>query len=112
MFYFDSNLINLKIQNFNTENVQDMSYMFGGTALKTLDLSFLKANNIKDMSYMFHNCGPIIKFKYINTQKVINMAKMFYICNKLQSLDISNFDTTLVTYMSYMLANLNFFRNK
>ena len=41
---------------------------------------------------------------YLNTSSVTNMAYMFYGCNKLTSLDLSNFNTSKVTDMSCMFA--------
>lgn len=47
-----------------------------------------------------------IVLKNIDTSKTINMAKMFYTCTKLVTLDVSCFNTTSVTNMSHMFYNL------
>ena len=41
------------LDNFNTTNVEDMSYMFAYSQVKELDLSKLVTSNLKDISNMF-----------------------------------------------------------
>ena len=43
--------------------------------------------------------------KYINTEDVTDMHKMFYGCGELKSLDLSSFNTAKVTDMSSMFGN-------
>ena len=70
------------ISNLNTEEVTDMSSMFGNcSSLTSLDLSSFKTEKMTEMSYMFSNC------------------------EKLASLDISSFNTENVTRMSWMFAD-------
>ena len=56
------------------------------------------------MEYMFNNCSKIqsLDLSYFNTSKVTQMGYMFYNCKELISLDLSSFDTSNVT---------NIFRN-
>ena len=72
-----NNLTEIKgIENLNTENVTNMSYMFVKCkALTSLDLS------------------------NFNTEKVTDMQGMFKECSDLTSLDLSNFNTEKVTDM-------------
>ena len=44
-------------------------------------------------------------FKGSNTSNVTSMAHMFAQCNKITSLDVSNFNTSNVTDMNYMFSN-------
>ena len=55
-------------------------------------------SNVEDMSYMFLGCSLLNKLNLSNfiTSNVIDMYKMFYGCNSLLTLDISNFDTSEV----------------
>ena len=43
----------------------------------------------------------------MDTSNVTSMYRMFYNCNKLTSLDVSNWDTSNVTSMSSMFENCN-----
>ena len=74
------NIISLDFENFNTENVTDMGFMFN------------KCNKLKEIK-------GINKF---NTNKVTNMRRMFQLCNELEYLDLSSFNTENVTNMSGM----------
>ena len=56
MFYYCSSLKELHLNNFNTNNVTDMSYMFYKcSSLKELNLTNFNTNNVTDMSWMFSN---------------------------------------------------------
>ena len=68
------------IENLNTSEVTNMSYMFSACGISTLDLS------------------------NFNTEKVTNMNNMFVSCTALTTLDLSSFDTRKVTDMSFMFA--------
>ena len=65
-------------KDFDTSAVTDMSSMFYGCSLSTLDLSSF------------------------DTSAVTNMNEMFRYCNRLTTLDLSSFDTSAVTNMMYM----------
>ena len=69
----------LNLDNFKTEDVKDMSYVFKDVL------------NWVDMTNMTNR---------INTKKVKNMKAMFEGCSHMKSLDLSNFDTSLVTDMA------------
>ena len=93
------------IENLNTSEVTDMSYMFNNCyGLKNLDVSRFDTQNVNDMSYMFYNCNHLanLAISEFDTQNVTNMFNMFYNCKGLTNLDVSNFDTQNVTNMGYM----------
>ena len=51
MFYGCSELKELNLNNFNTNNVTDMNYMFYGcSSLKELNLNNFNTNNVTNMS--------------------------------------------------------------
>ena len=99
-------LKNLDLSNFNTKKVEDMRYMFYQCkTLEILDLSRFETENVKNMEYMFYNCvllKTLTLSDKFNTQNVMNMGYMFYGCPNLQSLNLSGFDTKEVTNMSNM----------
>ena len=54
----------LNLNNFNTINVTDMSWMFHGcSSLKELNLNNFNTNNVTNMSYMFSKCSDELKLK-------------------------------------------------
>ena len=105
MFTSCIKLKSLDVSKFNTANVTHMSNMFEDCEeLSSLDLSNFDTQNLNFMSQMFHNCNSLtsLDVSNFNTQKVIEMSLMFYNCNSLTSLDVSNFDTQTVVNMSEM----------
>ena len=93
------------IENLNTENVTEMSYMFYGCAgLTSLDVSKFDTKNVKDMSYMFYGCAALtsLDLSNFNTGNLTNMDSMFSDCAGLIFLDLSGLNTENVTYMSVM----------
>ena len=61
-------------------------------------------NNLKSCRFMFLSMSNIVEIDLSNfdTSSVTDMSYMFYYCFSLSSLNVSNFDTSLVTDMSYM----------
>ena len=58
----------LNLNNFNTNNITDMSGMFSRcSSLKELNLNNFNTNNVTNMSYMFYGCSNQLKMK-IKTQ--------------------------------------------
>ena len=69
-----------------------------------LELLYLDTNNLTTEAQMFQSC---INLTYVNTENMINLHQtnhMFCDCNKLTSLDTSNFNTGNVTNISYMFS--------
>ena len=82
----------------NTSNVLDMSYMFAGAIIKSLDLSRWNTSNVTNMSTMFYGTHSLQKLNISNwdTSNVINMSEMFSYAKSLIRLNISNWDTSNV----------------
>ncbi len=102
-------IVNLKA--LNTENAEDMSYMFCLTgctykSLKSLDLSNFKTANCTTMRSMFNGCDQLteLDLSSFNTENVENMNYMFQYCSKLKSLDLSSFNTENCTVFGYLFA--------
>ena len=107
MFYNCKALTSLDLSNFNTENVTDMSWMFYNcSALTTIDVSGFNTENVTDMSLMFSYCSALteLDLSNFNTAKVTNMGDMFYNCSSLTSIDVTGFVTDNVTNMDGMFA--------
>ena len=72
----------------NTEEVTNMSYMFGDcNGLTGLDLSHFNTAKVTDMTCMFDACSQLF-LVYVgrawNTDAVTQSSNMFFLCNKLK----------------------------
>ena len=110
LFKDSKNLINLTAT-LNTENVEDMSFMFSNCyKLVSINISNMNTKKVNNMSYMFHNCKSLkeIDTKNYDTSNVYDMTGMFSNCRDLKKLDLSNFDTRNVkpNRLYEMLLNL------
>ena len=99
---------NLQKIDFNnsidTSKVTDMSAMFQGGQMSTLDLSDFDTSKVTNISYMFSSMENLttLDISNFNTSNVTDMSYMFYDLHSLTTLDISSFDTSNVTDMSEM----------
>ena len=110
MFVKCKALTSLDLSNFNTEKVTDMQGMFKEcSALTSLDLSKFNTEKVMDMRGMFWECSNLtsLNLTRLNTENVTAMNGMFYGCTKLESLDLSKFNTAKVTKMNQMFYNCN-----
>ena len=105
MFGNCSSLTSLNLSSFNTQSVTSMFEMFCDcSGLTSLNVSHFNTQNVTDMSMMFYNCSSLtsLDLSGFNTQNVTDMRWMFYNCSHLTSLDLSGFNTQNVTYMNRM----------
>ena len=95
-----TNLISINLNNLDTSNVVDMSYMFFGCFnLETVDISKIKTSNVTNMHGMFTSCEKLTSLSLLNfdTSKVVDMQSMFYGCKNLKSIELTSFNTQNVT---------------
>ena len=66
-------------------------------------------DKLKKIDYMFYGCDSLmnIDLSNFNTQNANNMSYMFNGCNSLTNLDLSNFNKQNVTNMSWMFSECN-----
>ena len=105
MFGGCSSLTSIDLSSFNTSQVTNMDEMFGGcSSLASIDLSSFNTSKVTNMDGMFGGCSSLtsIDLSSFNTSKVTNMDRMFGTCSSLISLDLSNFNTSKVTNMQSM----------
>ena len=105
MFTYCEALTELDVSKFDTKNVTNMNEMFYYCkSLTQLDVSNFDTKNVTNMNEMFENCRSLTQLNVsnFNTGKVTGMRDMFNNCVSLRQLDVSNFDTKNVTDMSYM----------
>ena len=100
------NLVNFKIEGFDTSQVKSMKNLFKGTKFKDLDTKGLDTKNVEDMSYMF-SYMPNLEYIHVDnldTSKVKKMSHLFAHNGALISANLRNFKTENVIDMSYMFA--------
>ena len=84
MFSGCSNLTNLDVSGFKTDNVTSMSYMFYGcSSLPSLDVSGFNTQNVTDMDVMFAGCIQLATILASECWDISNVEKtdgMFMAC--------------------------------
>ena len=114
MFFDCSQLETLILpQNEMASNIQDFSYMFYGCSkLTEIDLSCIDFVNAKNLQHMFHECRGLKNINFYTSAKAKKIEKiqsMFYYCENLSSVDLSNFSfsqTIELTAMFFYCINL------
>lgn len=116
MFMNCSNLTELDLSNFDTRNVTNMRSMFNmpndlSSKLTTINFgSGWNTSNVTTMAYMFDSCKMLteLDLSYFNTIKVEDMYEMFYYCDALKTIYVSNnFNVSNVTNSGNMFFNNN-----
>ena len=83
----------------------DCTGMFRNLSFRVFpSITEFNTSNVTNMYDMFYMCEYIgsLDLSNFNTSNVTNMAYMFCGCSSLQSVDVSSFDTSNVTYMQHM----------
>ena len=95
-------------ESFKTYAPTSLEHFFAGcSTLETISgLEYLNTENVTNMYRMFYECNKLssLDLSNFNTANVTNMEEMFYSCQNLSSLDLSKFNTEKVTNMSGMFA--------
>lgn len=110
--YNNGQRVNVKVNKdltFETELQEPLTNanaMFQGMSyLETLDLNGLDTSQVTNMSNMFSQSIYLKDIKLnIDTSKVTDMSWMFYNCERLETLDLSNFDTINVKSARQMIS--------
>ena len=76
-------------------------------------IEYIFKNNLTKTNHMFYDCDSLrnLNLSNFNTQNVTNMSYMFYDCKSLINLNLSNFNTQNVSDMSYMFYECNSLTN-
>ena len=114
MFAYDDNLNTLDLSNFDTSNVTTFEEMFtSDIGLKSLNVSNFKTDKVENFSNMFSGCKALTSIKGLETWKTtgasldkpVYMSSMFAYDDNLNTLDLSNFDTSNVTTFEEMFTS-------
>ena len=111
----DNSSYSLDLSSFNTENITDMSYLFGSDNINTnyqrkiIFGTHFTTKNVTNMQGMFKNLTlgseQLFFDSQFNTSMVTNMSEMFMGLINKSPLTLSTFNTEKVTDMSSMFAN-------
>lgn len=96
------------IENLDTSEVTDMSYMFtDGSQYTDLDLSSFDTSNVTTMSGMFYKCSKLtnVNLANFNTKNVVKLSNLFNGCSAIENINLNSFDTSKVTNMEAMFFN-------
>lgn len=110
MFENCRSLRTLELTQFDTDNINTMSYMFSGCeSLEELDISSFDTGKVTNMARMFENCRSLKRLVWdkdkFQTGKVKTMSYMFAGCESLPTVDLTGFDTGNVTNMANMFKD-------
>ena len=75
--------------------------------LISLDLSNFDASNVSTMRIIFNKCKRLKEIKgldKLNASNINDMEGMFQDCAELESLDLSNFDTSMLLIWHFCLT--------
>ncbi len=90
----------------DTSQVENMSSMFEGCGVASLDLSTFDTSKVTLMGSLFKSCKNLtaLDISSFDTSQAENMGWMFYEC-PIMELNLSHFDTSKVTYMGCMFSD-------
>lgn len=102
MFSFSYSLQEIiGLNELDTSNVDDMSSMFANcSTIKSIDISNWNTDSLENTTYMFMGCTKLEELKGVenmNMSKVSNILQMFSGCKKLKSLDLSGWDASNIS---------------
>ena len=101
----------LDVSKLRTNNVSTMISMFRDCygLQNIIGIENMNISNVIDISQMFYNCGGLqsLDLSDWDTSKVMSMLQVFGTCNQLQQLDVSGWDVHNVTNMDSMFQNCN-----
>lgn len=95
-FLSHSQIKSVNLSKWDVSNCENFNAMFNDTRLTVIDLSTWNFKSAKIFSQMFDGNTVVEKIifpKNIDTSNVFCFEQMFYNCNKLKEIDLSNFDT-------------------
>ena len=102
----DSNLKDLSRWGRNNKDKFNTNDYSTGTTLTQEGINYLKYARGVNMARMFYNCANLTTLDVSNwdTSRVTDMTRVFDDCNNLQSLNVSNWNTSKVTNMEGMFS--------
>ena len=104
-----SELRHVEFINFNTPHLQTCFHLFSNCQeLRYVDITGWNAPNLIYANYMFAECYKLNQVKGINSfvqSRVRTLQGMFSECHNLQTIDVTGWNISNVTNISYMFYN-------
>jgi len=108
-FFIYSSAISINIKQGSFQNYTDFSYMFYDCKkLISVDLSNISLENAYHMEFLFYNCFNLENIIFPKNKiysSIYSVSNMFNNCQKLSSIDISNFRFNKTEKMQYFFSN-------
>lgn len=107
-FFALESLESLRMENFDTSKVTNMSTMFCQLySMEELDISNLNTSNVTNMNsaFSYNKKLTTLDLSSLDTSNVTNMSTMVAHCDNLETLDLRGFDTSNVTNMWAMFTD-------
>jgi len=93
----------LDLTSWDVTSATNMSRMFAGTSVDTINISNWNSINVTDMNSMFRYTDAVtVNAKNLKTSNVEDMSHMFEYASDLYNLDVSGWDTSNVITMNSM----------
>lgn len=82
------------IESINTGNASDFEGMFNCTGIEEIDISSWDLSKAENMSFMFYKCNSLINFFANNSSSKMlkNMYSMFGYCSELKTVKMNNWN--------------------
>lgn len=104
----------IDLSDFNTSKVIDMNNMFKDNQFTSLDISMFDTKSVENISYLFTDCRLLQNVKWgesFSTAQVTNMSGVFQNCTSLATVDLSKWNTDKVTSTAFMFDNASALKN-
>ena len=114
---YNNNKSFIDLTDLDISELDNLSYIFYRLNIEVVDISGWDTSNVKFMKGIFSNCTKlkkIIGIENLDVSKLENANFMFYQCEKLVELDLTNWNPMLLqraSYMFYNCSNLKIIKN-
>ena len=107
MFFGCRSLKTLDVSYLKTGNVRSMESMFANCAAEQLDFSTWDTSQVESMANMFYYCSNLkyLDLRTFDTSKVTTMSSMFNMATSLQNVELGGWDTGSVTHMDFLFSD-------
>ena len=114
---YNNNKSFVYLSDIDVSELNDLSSIFDGLKIEVVDISGWDTSNVTTMAYMFTECEDIKKIigiENLDVSKLEDANSMFYMCENLVELDLTNWNPKLLQktrYMFYDCLNLKIIKN-
>ena len=114
---YNNNKSFVDLTNLDISELDDLSYIFYGLNMEVVDISGWDTSNVITMACMFNRCKKlkkIIGIENLDVSKLEDANSMFYMCENLVELDLTNWNPKLLQKTRYMFddcSNLKIIKN-